>query len=177
MSDTRNHEEFEKLFLPAQTTLRGYLLAATGDGTASDDLFQNVAMVLWRKFDSYDRSRDFVAWAIGIARLEVMRWRQTLARTRLVFSEEAVAALAEAAAEAAGEEDARLVHLRACLGKLPAGERSALDLRFHEKLPLAEIGDRLNRSAEAVGMMMMRIRRWLRDCVERAVATERTAMS
>lgn len=176
MNDNQNREEFERLFLPAQNKLRGYLLAATGDGTTADDLFQNVATVLWRKFGEYDRSRSFTTWSIGIARLEVMKQRQTLARSRLVFSEEAVAALAEAAAGVAGEEDARLVHLRACLAKLPDGERNALDLRFAEKLSLAEIGDRLNRSAEAVGMMMMRIRRWLRDCVKRAMARERAAI-
>ena len=100
MNDTQNHAEFERLFLPAQTTLRGYLLAATGDGSVADDLFQNVATVLWRKFGEYDRSRSFAAWAVGIARLEVLKRRQTLARSRLVFSEEAVAALAEAAKEA-----------------------------------------------------------------------------
>lgn len=175
MSDNRSHEEFERLFLPAQTMLRGYLLAATGDGAAADDLFQNVATVLWRKFDDYDRSRSFTTWAIGIARLEVLKRRQTLARSRLVFSEEAVAALAQAAAEFAEEEDARLVHLRLCLDKLPARERDTLDLRFGENLSLAEIADRLHRSAEAVGMMMMRIRRWLRDCMERAMAKERAA--
>lgn len=172
MNETQIHEEFERLFLPAQTTLRGYLLAVIGDGTAADDLFQNVAIVLWRKFSEYDRSRSFVAWGLGVARLEVLKQRQTLARSRLVFSEEAVEALAQAAAEGAGEEDARLVHLRFCLGKLPARERNALDLRFSENLSLHEIGARFNRSAEAVGMMLMRIRRWLRDCMEQAMAKE-----
>ena len=174
MNDTQNHAEFERLFLPAQTTLRGYLLAATGDGSVADDLFQNVATVLWRKFGEYDRSRSFAAWAVGIARLEVLKRRQTLARSRLVFSEEAVAALAEAAGEVA-EEDARLGHLRFCLDKLPARERGVLDLRYNEKLSLAEIGNRLHRSAEAVGMMLMRTRRWLRDCMDRTMAKERAA--
>lgn len=176
MNDTQVHEEFERLFLPAQTTLRGYLLASTGDGAVTDDLFQNVATVLWRKFGEYDRSRSFTTWAIGIARLEALKRRQTLARSRLVFSEEAVAALAQAAAEVAGKEDARLAHLRLCIDKLPVRERNTLDLRFGENLSLAEIGDRLHRSAEAVGMMMMRIRRWLRDCVERAMAKEKAAL-
>jgi RNA polymerase sigma-70 factor (ECF subfamily) len=177
MSDIQSHEEFERLFLPAQTALRGYLLAATGDGTATDDLFQNVATVLWRKFGEYDRSRSFTTWAIGMARLEVLKRRQTLARSRLVFSEAAVAALADAAAEVADDEDARLVHLRSCLGKLPVRERDTLDLRFNEKLSHTEIGGRLHQSADAVGMMLMRARRWLRDCMERAMAKERAAMT
>jgi len=177
MSDTQNHEEFERLFLPAQTRLRGYLLAATGDETVADDLFQNVAVVLWRKFGEYDRFRSFTAWATGIARLEVLKRRQTLARSRLVFSEAAVAALAEAATEVAEDEDARLVHLRSCLGKLPARGRNALDLRFIDELSLVEIGDRLHQSTEAVGMMLMRTRRWLRDCMEREMVKEGRTMT
>lgn len=176
MNDNQNHDEFERLFLPTQTTLRGYLRAATGDGTVTDDLFQNVATALWRKFGEYDRSRSFAAWAIGVARVEVLRQRRTLARSRLVFSEEAVVALADATAEIAVTEDARLSHLRLCLDKLPARERNAINLRFHENLSLAEIGVRFQRSADAVGMILMRTRRWLRDCMERAMAKEGAAM-
>ena len=169
MNANQDHEAFERLFLPMQTTLRGYLYASTRNWTETDDLFQDVATVLWRKFGEFDRARSFHAWAMGIARLQVLKRRQTFARDRLVFSEEAVAALALVVGDEPEREDVRLVHMPACLGKLPPHERVVVSLRFEQRQSLAEIGAQLQKSAEAVGMLLMRIRRQLRDCVERAM--------
>ena len=107
-----DHRRFLRHFLPAEPLLRSYLLAATGDVHAADDLLQEVSSVLWEKLDQYDEARPFRAWALGIARLEVLKWRQRLARSREALSGDTLGALAEAAAELAPEIDERLAHLR-----------------------------------------------------------------
>ncbi|MEI6210019.1 MAG: sigma-70 family RNA polymerase sigma factor [bacterium] len=176
MNSDQNHEAFEKLFLPVQTSLRGYLFATTRDWTATDELFQEVATTLWRKFDKFDDSRSFRAWALGMARLQVLKRRQAFARSRLVFSEELMDALATVAGNETKDEDWRLPHLAACMEKLPPNDRELMAMRFEQDLSLAEIGRKIHKSVEAAGMSMMRIRRWLRDCMVKTMAMEKAGV-
>jgi RNA polymerase sigma-70 factor (ECF subfamily) len=146
MHSDQNHETFEKLFLPVQTALRGYLFATTRDWTATDELFQEVATTLWRKFGEFDSSRSFRAWALGMARLQVLRRRQAFARSRLVFSEALMASLANVAGDETGDDDWRLPHLAACMSKLPPSDRELMGMRFEHDLSLAEIAAKVQRA-------------------------------
>ena len=77
-------EEFLEHYLEIQRPLRAYLLGATGCLHETDDLSQVVWQVLWKKLDEFDERRSFKAWSFGIARLEVLKWRQRKARSREV---------------------------------------------------------------------------------------------
>ena len=162
-----DHRLFLKHFLPTETVLRAYLLAATGDMHAADDLLQEVSSVLWEKFGQYDEGRPFERWALGIARLEVLKRRQRLARSREVLSQEALRVLADTAAEHADELDERLAHLRGCVERLRSPTRQVLQLRYWQALAVREVAERVSKSVGAVEMILHRARRGLRECVER----------
>lgn len=66
---------FTRLFVAAQPALHGFLMSLVHDPHAADDLLQELAERMWRKFGEYDRQRPFVAWGIGFARLLAMEWR------------------------------------------------------------------------------------------------------
>ena len=176
MTET-DHRLFLKHFLPAEAVLKAYLLAATGDTHAADDLLQEVSSVLWEKFDLYDQARPFRPWAMGIARLEILKWRQRLGRKREVLSTEAVEALMDTATEHAGEADERLVHLRRCLEGLAGKTRRLLRLRFWRKLRVQQIAEQLGKSAAAIEMALVRARRALRTCVEKKLQASRGGAS
>jgi len=167
-----DHRVFLRHFLPTETLLKAYLLSATGDMHATDDLLQEVSSVLWEKFGQYDERRPFRAWALGIARLEVLKWRQRLARSREVLSPETLTALADTAGDHAGEIDERIADLRRCLEGLQEKTRQVLRLRYWEALSIRQIAERLDKSVAAVGMILHRARRGLRDCVEGKLAKE-----
>ncbi len=172
MSEERDQATFLKRFLPVETALRGYLLAVTRNPVETDELFQDVAVTLWRKFGDFDETRSFRAWAMGVASLEVLKRRQAFARSRIVFSDELVGQLAATAGDGADHEDFRRVHLASCIRKLPEKERTVVGMRFEMDLSLGEIASRIGKSVGAVEMMMVRIRRWLRACVEKSMALE-----
>jgi RNA polymerase sigma-70 factor (ECF subfamily) len=161
---------FLKHFLQEELLLRSYLLASTGDAHAAEDLLQEVAGVLWEKFRQYDPSRPFRPWALGVARLEVLKWRQRLARRREVLSEQALEFLSDAAADLGPELDRREAFLRDCLRALKQRAQQVLEMRYGQGLSVREMAARLQRSVEAVEMMLVRIRRALRDCIERKLA-------
>lgn len=177
MNEGQDQADFLKYFLKVQPGLRGYLLAAVRDPVEMDDMMQEVSLVLWQKFAQFDRKRHFTAWAFGIARLQILKRRQSQARSKLVFSEEAVAALAATAGEEAEFKDERLAQLSACLEKLPPRDKKVMTLKLGESRSMAEIGVRIGKSEAAVQMMMMRIRRWLRTCVGKSMAMKQARVS
>lgn len=167
-----DHRRFLKHFIPATAFLRAYLLAATGRPSEAEDLLQEVSSVLWEKFDRYDEARPFRAWATGVARLEVLKWRQKHARDRLVLSEEAVSLLADAALEASDLAAERAAHLPGCLAQLGEGAREIVALRYSEGLKVQDVAARLGRSTAAVEMTLTRTRRALKECVDRKLSGE-----
>ena len=62
-----DRQEFLGIFLREERLLAAYLLGATGDIHAADDLLQTVAGILWEKLADYDETRPFGAWALGVA--------------------------------------------------------------------------------------------------------------
>ena len=165
-----DHRIFMKHFLAAEAVLKAYLLSASGDMNTADELLGEVSSVLWEKFDSYDSARPFHPWALGVARLEVLKWRQSLARKREVLSPEAIDALADTAGEFAEELDDRLIHLRSCLEAVSASTRRVLRLRYWRRLRVSQIAEQVGRSTGAIEMTLTRARRGLRNCVEGKLA-------
>jgi len=166
----QDHRMFMKHFLAAEAVLKAYLLSASGDMNAADELLGEVSSVLWEKFDSYDTARPFRPWALGVARLEVLKWRQSLARGREILSPEAIDALADTAGEFAAELDERLIHLRSCLQAVSTSTRRVLRLRYWRRLAVSEIAEQVGKSTAAIEMTLVRARRGLRNCVEGKLA-------
>ena len=59
---------------------------------------QTVSIAAWTKFDRFDPETDFARWAATIARFEVLNYRRSKARDRLVFDEGIVTACEAATA-------------------------------------------------------------------------------
>jgi RNA polymerase sigma-70 factor (ECF subfamily) len=163
-------QEFLAEFLHVERSLAAYLLSATGDVHAADDLLQVVATVLWEKRGQYDVSRPYRAWAMGIARLEVLKWRQRTARSREVLSEESMRLLSETAVQNASAIDERYFLLAECVKSLGGKARKVLQMKYVEGRKIREIADRLAKSVAAIEMTLVRSRRDLRDCVERKLS-------
>ncbi len=160
-------EQFLEHYMDIERSLRGYLLAATGDLHEANDLSQVVWQVLWKKLDQFDEARSFKAWSFGIARFEVLKWRQGKARSREILCEETIAELADTAIDHSAYLSERRFFLMECVAELTKKSRRVLDLKYKEGHRSKEIGGMINRSAEAVDMMLSRTRKILRDCVKR----------
>jgi RNA polymerase sigma-70 factor (ECF subfamily) len=166
-----DRRDFIGKFAAVERSVRAYLHAATGNFTHAEDLLQNVWRTVWEKLDSYDDTRPFEAWVIGIARLEALKWRERQAKDRLVLSEDIVSRLAETAAEETEDLPARHKFLLECLEQLQGSARKLVNLKYFERKKIREIAENLQRNVPAVEMQLVRVRRLLRDCVERKMTT------
>jgi RNA polymerase sigma-70 factor (ECF subfamily) len=162
-----DHRRFLQHFVANERLLTGYLLAATADFHEAQDLLQEVSVALWESFDRYDASRPFHSWALGVARHKVLDWRERKGRRDRLLSLDALEAVEHAGIEDEAVLAERRPLLQQCLETLPAHLRELVDLRYGDGLHLDEVADRLQKSVGAVQMIFVRVRRALRDCVDR----------
>ena len=79
--------EFVRLWTRHQAEVERYLFMMMPRTTDVGELLQEVSVRLWEKWDQFDQERPFVPWALKFAWFEVQKWRQRLAREKLVFSD------------------------------------------------------------------------------------------
>ena len=176
MLNNKEQEQFTRLWTQAQPSVAGYVRAIVRDGDVAKDVVQETALVLLRKFREWDSSRPFVAWALGIARFEILAHRRDAGRSRLVFDDALLDAITELWGDVAGEIGNEQVALHDCLEKLAPRARKIVHLRYFNELQMSQIGEQLGATAGAIRISLMRIRERLQECVERRLTSEgRTA--
>jgi RNA polymerase sigma-70 factor (ECF subfamily) len=149
--------------------LIAYIRSLVGDADLTEDIFQEVSVVVLEKADQFAPGADLGAWCRGIARNLVLREREHSRRLR-AFTDLRIVELVDAAfLENEGRDlwDARRNLLRKCMEQLAAPSRELLELRYHVGLPLRQIGQKLGRTEAAVQVGLSRLRRWLGDCAQR----------
>jgi RNA polymerase sigma-70 factor (ECF subfamily) len=169
-SDSRR-EAFVNLLCRNRTRLFGYIHSLIRNLADADDVFQQTALALWRRFDCYDPSRSFLNWALGVARLEAASWLRTRNHDRLQFSDEITFGLLEAFAEFPDEEISdRQAALSDCVEKLAEKDRRLVMECYLRETDVTSVAARLGRSAPSVHNSLRRIRNILFECIERKLA-------
>src|SRR5436190_17657217 len=166
-----NHEQFTRRWTEAQPIVAGYINAVVPDFQEAEDLLQDVAVILLRKFPEYDGQRPFAAWAIGIAKREVLMARRRHARSLLCYQPDLLDRISEAYEELAPELEARSRALRDCLRTIRGRASQLLLLRYEDALKPNAIAGRIGMAVVAVRVMLSRARAALRECIERKLKT------
>lgn len=167
MDESNNIESLVELEITKiQLRLMAFICKLTGGASESEDILQAVNLTLWRQRRDYDPSRPFFNWACTIAKYEIMTWRKTAARSKLVFSDAFIDRLADHFAASADNANLRLAFLEQCRRELSAPLRQLIDLAYTDRLPLAQIASRLNRTTGSIANSLYYARHLLRLCVE-----------
>jgi RNA polymerase sigma-70 factor (ECF subfamily) len=166
-SSMADQSDFLRYFLQHQLDLRAFIGAMIRDRAAQDDVFQEVALILWRQFANYDQGRSFGAWARGIAANKVMHYWREQRRQPAPFSPETVQALLDAYEQQEQQQPIGQEGLKPCMDRLPGKSRELLELRYQQGLALATIATRLNSTTNAIHMALSRIRQKLAECLKR----------
>ncbi len=153
--------------------LIAYIRSLVGDADLTEDIFQEVTVVILQKADEFEAGRDLQAWCRGIARNVVLREREHSRRLRSFEGDRLIELVDIAFAENSrgdGLENRRSL-LRACMTMLAAPSREILHLRYDAGLSLRQAAQKLGRSEAAAQVALSRVRKWLVDCVERRATT------
>ena len=165
-----DYELFLSLFTRSQGRIQAYIRTLVHDPAQADDVFQATSLVLWRSFSTFRRDGEFLPWAIGTARHQVLLHWRTRRRDRHVFSDALLADLADSTAAAIDTADTRLAALEACIAGLSERQRELLRLFYGEKIRAEAIAGRWGRTVHAVYKALKVLRRSLFDCVTRRLA-------
>lgn len=149
-------------------SVAAYVRSMTADFHDAQDILQEVSMAVVRKYGEYDHHRPFVAWAIGIARNEILAYRRRMSIDRQVFDREAFNLITEAFAAAERDEVSPLLEaLEKCLRRAQGKSRRLLEMRYVEDLRYEQMAGKLSVSVVSVKVAMHRLRSVLRDCIQR----------
>ena len=165
-------QEFLRLFLKHQEELRAFIGSLVRDYHLRDDILQETALVLWKKFDEYDPGRPFGAWARGVTAHKIMQSFDRIKRCPLQFSPNATQAILMACQDTRQDFSEERAALQKCLGSLPDRSRNLIAMRYEQGLKLKEIAEQTSSTLDAVHKTLSRIRQLLRKCVEERIALE-----
>jgi RNA polymerase sigma-70 factor (ECF subfamily) len=171
-TEDERHSTFLRSFTAHEPAIRAYVRRLVPSRADADDVTQEVAVVLWRKFDSFKQGEGFRAWAFGVARFEVLAWLRDKGRDRLVLNEDVVLKIAQESAADEPRLERQRDALEHCLESV-AGEQRALLMRAYQ--PDARIQDVAIDSGRTLAgfyQWLHRMRRLLLDCIRSRLARE-----
>jgi RNA polymerase sigma-70 factor, ECF subfamily len=160
--ERERHDRFMRLYVENEESLRGFVRSLVPSREAAREVMQEVAAVLWRKFDALASPEDFRRWSFGIARFEALAAARDFARDRHVFSDDLLKILADEAREA----------LERCLQKLPEAQRAIVSAAYERGARIDDLAARLGRTAMSLYKLLHRVRLALIECTQRELARE-----
>ena len=172
MLNEQEQLRFMRLWTAAHPAVSGFVRVMVRDRSVADEVLQETSLVLFRRFDEYDEQRPFVAWALGIAKSQVLSLNRDAARSRVSFDTDLLARFTETWAELAPRVSDRSLYLQDCIQRLAARARQMVRLRYYDQLTADQIASQLGGNGVAVRVALQRTRQQLRECVERQLREE-----
>jgi RNA polymerase sigma-70 factor (ECF subfamily) len=174
MDSAKNTDNFVRLFSLWNSSIYSYIHVLIPAHADVEDVFQETSQTLWEKFGEYRSGPEegFRAWALRIAQIKVLRYRQRQGRRHKLFSDRLHGALDETALAAVNEVDSQLESLGDCYRKLSEEDRRMIDARYQIGSTVEAIAVELGRSVHSIYRALRRIHQALFDCVEQSRRAE-----
>ena len=172
MDDNLSHERFARLFAANQGRIYAYIMSLVFDSSTTEELFQETCVVLWQKFDQFEPGTDFGRWAIRIARLNVLKWREQQARRREYCNDEFIRSVTQMQQDLSEDLDGQRRALATCMQRLRPQDRDLLRQRYEGNRTAKQLARELGRTATAIYRSLYRIRQSLFNCIRYRLAEE-----
>ena len=170
MHQPDKNEQITVQWAQSQPLIAAFISSLVPDFHDADDILQNVAMVTVRKYEQFDPSRSFVAWAIGIAKNEILKYQSKQGKRGLLDIDAVDAVTRVYTKESSTIHDTRIDLRNAistCMSRLKGKWRQIMDMHYLREQSAARIAQQLGMTRNNVFVTLHRIRIALRDCVNR----------
>lgn len=148
-----------------QPRLYGFILKRLANHEQAAEVLQKTNLAICENAARYTPDSNFSAWAFTVARFQLLAWRTTASRNRLVFTDSLHETIDNASDATATAHDDRVLALRDCLTKLKHDDLRLIQQRYRDATALADLAKALQKSVDAIGMRLSRLRRQLADCI------------
>jgi RNA polymerase sigma-70 factor (ECF subfamily) len=165
MSASTNNEKFSALWQQAEISVIRYVIGLVGRRSAADDIVQEVAYICLKQWATYDPSRNFTAWALGIARLEIFTHRRRNILLPISEMPELEVIVGDPERSFKKQRDVRQQALILCMNNLADHQKRLLEQRYGRNHSYEEMSDTLRVQINSLKAMLSRIRKLLRACI------------
>ena len=168
-SENDKQKDFLRLYSADASALHAHVWCLCPNEDEAGELFQELSYRLWTHFEQYDRSREFLPWARGVARNLVLEHYRRKKRSRSM-SEHTLDQIAALSEDLDDEATERRNALRLCIQKLAQNDRDLLHLRYENQVKPKDIATKSGRHIRQVYRWLARIHADLLTCIRRVVA-------
>lgn len=169
INDNSRQEGLLRQLLENQDALRAFLYMQLRNWHETEDLFQEILLVIMRKANEGLEIRHFKAWSREIARRTLLDYWKKKKKNPLPLAEADLQAHENAWQRRDMESQSfteRMERLKLCLGRLSADLRRMLGLRYEEDFSLRQIAEKLGKTEGAVQVALSRARSALLRCMQ-----------
>ncbi len=169
--DSPKHDRIERFVREHSGYIRKLATVLAPNPSMADDLAQEAFIIAFRKAESFDDEREVRPWVAGILRnLCKKAWTRSI-QSGAIFRDDLAEYLENLAAEPVElPENVSRDRLMLCMEKLPERSKTLINLFYYMEMKTEEIAQRVESSATAVRMALVRIRGKLKHCMENASA-------
>ena len=176
MSLDEEHQEFARLIARHQGEVQSYIFANVPCWSDMDEIWQETSVRLWLEFEKYESGTNFAGWAVRVAFFEILTWRKKASRSKLVFDQKFIDALAAEREQFTSEASRhRLQALDKCLEGLSKRKRETLTRFYAPNRCVEQIATAMKCSTDSLYKSVQRIRKALRKCIEARLEQEELA--
>jgi RNA polymerase sigma-70 factor (ECF subfamily) len=163
---------FFRLFSAHQREVYSYIVTLVPSSADAEDIFQETASVLWRKFDEFTVGTSFASWACKIAYFIILDYRRKTCRHSIRYSTETLKLLSDSCYAMQAGRGRRMEALDECLKNLSERERNLVHLRYYKSLSVQAIAEQAGKSMNLIYKSLARVHYFLFECVQRTMAME-----
>ena len=169
--NSSHRSEFVRQLVQHERLLHAYIFSLVPDWAAAAEILQETYVRLFEQMHEWDSRKELYPWACGFAHYQVLSYRNRHRRDRLQFSPaflEKVAATQQARSD---QLKLRLEALEHCMEQLDPPHQRLLELAYRGDIRVEEVANQVGRSVVATYQALSRVRKILKQCVERAIRT------
>ena len=164
-----DREQLSAEFISQRHSLNAFIYGMVRDSSVADDIFQDVWLQFTRALDKGVEIEHLDRWCRGVARNRILMFWRSAKRDKVLVNS-TLLELVDTAFEESSEEQERLKEnrhaLRKCMENLPENSSKIIKMKYSANLDMKSIGEKVGKTTDAVKMLICRIRKSLRKCIE-----------
>ncbi|MFC1760685.1 sigma-70 family RNA polymerase sigma factor [Planctomycetota bacterium] len=172
-----NEQEFDQgrnfvsQLIICQHQIYSFILTLVPNWSDADDIMQETAEVMWRKFQDAEHINNFAAWGKTIARNKIMNFYAKKKRERILFNDAILEDIIQREEKTSYQGETRKRALQGCLAKLGSNDRRLIQVLYEDGITIKKLAEEVKRPVQGLYKAMARIHHRLQQCVRRSLSS------
>lgn len=167
--NNEHRDEFMRQLVRHERLLHSFIFSMVLDWRIAEEILQETYLRLLECISEWDPGKDLYPWACRFAHFQVLSYRSRVRRDKIQFTDSFVDCVAQMHEHRTDQLKLRMEALEHCVERLPDQHQQLLKVAYHSDRSIDEAARSLGRTAVATYQSLTRIRRSLKQCVEKAI--------